>query len=590
LLLFKFLKLRKDVAIDANIKISSITKLTIAQFYGIEYEEFPVRIAEVAMLLINHQMNLLIANEFGQNIDSIPIKQSSTIINGNALKTDWNSLLKNETLYIETTDATLILNEPAVTYQNVHIKTNNLTIIDERKDATKKIQINNYFDYIIGNPPFSGGKIMNAQMRNDVVTVFNNLPGAGVLDYVAAWYMKAAQLIQNTKTKVAFVSTNSIVQGEQVGILWNVLFNLYGIKIHFAHRTFRWRNEAKGNAAVYCVIVGFANYDTTNKIIFDYEDIDGEAIAYPAKNINPYLVDAKDIFIDKKRKPICDVPEIVFGSMPNDGGHLILSNEEKENLELSTPKAIKFIKPLLSAKEFLNNKNRWCFWLKDINFNEYAEIREIYRRIQNVRKYRLDSARPATNKLADFPSLFAEIRQPKVDYILVPRVSSFNRRIIPMGIFDANQIVGDTCLSIPNATLYHFGILQSSMHMAWVKTVCGRLKEDFRYSNEIVYNNFPWPNNITEKQIKKIEELSQFILEIRKSLSLMTLGKMYDFDKTTPELIKAHRELDKAVDAAYRAQAFTSDAKRMEFLFELYEKYTADLFTKVKEKKVKKTN
>jgi len=300
------------------------------------------------------------------------------------------------------------------------------------------------------------------------------------------------------------------------------------------------------------------------------------------------LVDAKDIFIEKRRIPICNIPEISFGNMPNDGGNLLFSDEEKIAFLKTEPNAKKFIKPLLSAKEFLNNNKRWCLWLVDIKPNELDNLKEVLMKVHAVKKHRLDSERLATKKLADFPTLFGEIRQPKDTYILIPRVSSENRRIIPMGFFNKDFIISDTCLAIPNATLFHFGILQSTMHHTWVKNVCGRLESRFRYSNEIVYNNYPFPFNTTLKQIKAIEEKAQKVLDTRLEFPNSSLGKMYDLDKMPPGLVKAHNELDKAVDLAYGPQAFTSEANRMVYLFELYEKYMSDLFAKEKVKKLKK--
>jgi len=548
-----------------------------------EFHALPI--AEVAMWLIDHQMNMLICNEFGQYFARLPLKKAAKIVHGNALQMDWKSIIKKDSIYITAENTTIKLNEPQPEYTTVNIKTNNLTIIDERSDTKERIEIGNTFDYILGNPPFIGSKIMNQNQRDEVIREFGNITGAGVLDYVTAWYVKAAKFIQNTNTKCAFVSTNSITQGEQVGILWNVMLNMYGIKIHFAHRTFKWSNEAKGNAAVFCVIIGFANYDTNNKSIFEYENIKGEAHEIKAKNINPYLVDAKDLLISKRRKPICKVPEIAFGSMPNDGGFLLLSNNDKDEICSRDTIFSKYVRPLLSGKEFLNNILKWCLWLEDFNPGDIAKSHELRVRIDNVFEHRSKSTRETTRKLAQTPYLFGELRQPKNDYVVIPRVSSGDRKIIPMGIFTSDFIVGDTCLSVENATLYHFGILQSSMHMAWVNQVCGRLKGDYRYSNEIVYNNFPWPFEPLEKQINSIEEKASQILRIRQQYSQNSLDELYKSKAMPPALLKAHNELDKAVDLAYRPQPFASEANRMVYLFELYEKYTADLFTKEKKKK-----
>ncbi|OXB08403.1 SAM-dependent methyltransferase [Flavobacterium plurextorum] len=516
--------------------ISDIIWLDVDMMYGIEYEEFPARIAEVAMWLIDHQMNMQISNEFGQYFARLPLKKSAKIYHGDALEVDWEEVVsKNE------------------------------------------------LSFIIGNPPFIGSKIMSQFQRNQIVKEFNNVRGCGILDYVTGWYLKAAKYIQKTKIKVAFVSTNSIVQGEQTSILWGQMLNKYEIKIHFAHRTFRWSNEAKGNAAVYCVIVGFANFDTINKSIFEYEDIKGEAHEIKAKNINPYLVDAKDILITKETNPICDVPKMNFGNMPLDGGYLLLSDEDKRELILKEPSSEKFILPLISAYEFLNNGKRWCLWLVDAEPNELKQMPEVLKRIELVKKFRLASISTSTQKFAAIPSLFRDKNQPDT-FILIPRHSSENRKYIPLGYFFKNNIAGDTCMTIANASLFHFGIIQSIMHLTWIKTTCGRIKSDYRYSKDIVYNNYPWPENPSIKQIKSIEEKAQNILDTRASFPTSSLADLYHPLTMPPVLIKAHTELDKAVDLAYSKQTFTSEAKRMEFLFELYEKYTSELFAKEKKK------
>jgi hypothetical protein len=519
--------------------VREIMLLDVDMMCGIEYEEFPARIAEVAMWLIDHQMNMQISHEFGQYFARLPLKKSAKIVHGDALEVNWEDVVS-------------------------------------KKELT----------HIIGNPPFIGSKIMSQFQRNQIIKEFDNSKGCGVLDYVSGWYLKAAKYIQGTSTKAAFVSTNSVVQGEQTAILWGQMLTKYGVKIHFAHKTFKWSNEAKGNAAVYCIIVGFANFDIKNKVLFEYEDIKGEPLAIQVKNINPYLVDAKDIFIEKRRKPICNVPEIAFGSMPNDGGNFFINENEIDEITLNEPISIEYIKPFIGAQEFLNGQKKYCYWFENVNPKDWNLMPIALQKVKAVEKLRGNSSREATKKLALYPMLFGEIRQPKSNYILIPRVSSENRKIIPIGIFDENSIIGDTCLSIENANYYHFGILNSTMHMAWVKTTCGRLKSDFRYSNEIVYNNYPWPENPTEKQIKTIEEKAQTVLDVRASFPSSSLADLYNPLTMPPALVKAHNELDKAVDAAYSKQAFTSEAKRMEFLFELYEKYTAGLF--VKEKKWKK--
>lgn len=518
--------------------VREIMLLDVDMMCGIEYEEFPARIAEVAMWLIDHQMNMLISNEFGQYFARLPLKKSAKIVHGNALRVDWEEVVPKKAL-----------------------------------------------THIIGNPPFLGHHMQSEEQKKDLHFVMQGIKAAGVMDYVTAWYYKASKYILDTKIKAAFVSTNSVVQGEQVGILWSYLLSNFKIKIHFAHRTFKWNNEAKGNAAVYCVIIGFANYDTNNKYIFDYEDIKGEAHELKVKNINPYLVDAKDILIENRNTPICNVPKMMYGSKPTDGGFYILSNEEKIDFLIKEPNASKFIKPFLSAREYLNGEKRWCIWLVDANPNELKNCPMILQRIEAVKKFRSESVAASTRDYK-YHNLFRQVTQPKDDFLLVPRTTSENRSYIPIGFFSKDFIVSDTCQSIPNASLFHFGILNSTMHMAWVKTTCGRLKSDFRYSKDIVYNNYPWPENPSVKQIKIIEEKAQNVLDVRASFPTSSLADLYSPLTMPPALVKAHNELDKAVDAAYSKQAFTSEAKRMEFLFELYEKYTAGLF--VKEKKSKK--
>lgn len=517
--------------------VSEIIWLDVDMMGGIEYEEFPARIAEVAMWLIDHQMNMLISNEFGQYFARLPLKKSAKIVHGDALEVDWETVIPKEQL-----------------------------------------------SYIIGNPPFIGSNIMKQNQRDQIVKEFENIAGGGTLDYVTGWYIKGAKFIQNTKIKVAFVSTNSIVQGEQTNLLWGLLQNKYKIKIHFAHRTFKWSNEAKGNAAVFCVIVGFANYDTNNKSIFEYEDIKGEAHEIKAKNINAYLVDAKDILVEKKRKPICNVPEIIKGNYYAKSEGLIIEEEDLHYLESNEPNAKKYIKLLIGADEFINNRKRYCLWLVDCPPDELRKMPLVMERVNRVKADRLKSTDKGMQNLT--PTQFRETNNPD-NCLVIPVVSSERRKYIPMGFIDKNTISTNGNLIMPNGNLFHFGVLMSAMHMAWIKTVCGRLKSDFRYSKDIVYNNFPWAENPSEKQIKQIEEKAQKVLEVRSSFPNSSLADLYNPLTMPPTLIKAHNDLDKAVDSAYRTAPFTSEANRMVYLFELYEKYTADLFTKEKPKKKK---
>ncbi len=522
------------------IDVREIIWLDVDMMCGIECEEFPARIAEVAMWLMDHQMNMQVSNEFGQYFVRLPLKKSARIVHADALDTDWETVVPKSEL-----------------------------------------------SFILGNPPFIGSKIMKQSQRDQVVRQFGNADGSGVLDYVSGWYIKAARYIQDTKIRVAFVSTNSIVQGEQTGILWGQMLNRYGIKIHFAHRTFKWSNEAKGNAAVYCVIVGFAGYDTDSKTIFEYANIRGEAHELKAKNINPYLVDAGDILIGKKSNPICDVPKMSFGNMPLDGGHLLLDEQEKNLLISKFPMASQFLKPTIGSNEYINNIKRWCLWLVDVEPSLYRHIPPIIERIQKVKLFRENSVAPSTQKFASTPNLFRDKNLPPT-YIVIPGVSSEKRKFIPMGLLDENTVPTNLVHIIPNGTLFHFGILTSMMHMAWVKTVCGRLKSDFRYSKDIVYNNFPWPQNPAGKQVNAIETAAQKVLDARLDFANSSLADLYDPLTMPPALVKAHHELDKAVDLAYRPQPFATEAKRMEFLFELYETCTADLFARQKPAKVKK--
>lgn len=566
--------------------VSSILWLDVDQFYGIEYDEFAAKIAEVAMWLIDHQMNMLVSEEFGQYFARLPLKKSAKIIHGNALRIDWEMLTNTNSLDVSANRMNIYqVNEPIAHYDTLNVYTKEINIGKTDVPAQDLKWENNTLgkvNYIIGNPPFYGKSLQTKEQKEDMKLVFGKVKGAGVLDYVAAWYYKAAQYIKNTKIKVAFVSTNSITQGEQTGILWNELLHNYNIKIHFAHTTFNWTNEAKGKAAVHCVIVGFANFDVKNKLLFIYDDIKAEPQEKKVKNINPYLVDANDLVILKRRKPICNVSKISFGSMPNDGGNFLFKDDEKIMFLEKEPNADKFIRPLLSAHEFLNGKKRWCLWLKDIKPNELNNLLEVRKRVENVKNLRLNSSRPATQKLADYPTLFGEIRQPKNTYVLIPRHSSEIRKYIPIGFFDTNYIVSDSCLAIDNCSLFEFGVLQSNIHKVWINYTCGRIKNDIRYSNEMVYNNFPWPKNPSEKNIKKVKQQAQKVLDVRAGFPESSLADLYHPLTMPPTLVKAHQALDKAVDLCYRPQAFTNETTRIEFLFDLYNLYTAPLINQKK--------
>ncbi|MBS1622136.1 MAG: class I SAM-dependent DNA methyltransferase [Bacteroidetes bacterium] len=540
--LLKLQGYREEVLKGAQMDASYLIKCNVDQFYGIEYEEFPAQIAKTALWLTDHQMNMKVTETFGEYYVRLPLKKSATILQGNALRIDWQSLI-----------------DP---------------IPFEKGEAV--------YDYILGNPPFVGYAWQNAEQKKDMDAVFAGVNGAGVLDYVTAWYILAAKYIQGKQTKCAFVSTNSISQGEQVGILWNELYNNYKIKIFFAHRTFSWSNEAKGNAAVHVVIIGFANFEIDEKRIFEYEHIKGEPHEIVAKNINSYLVDAKNVFILKRTKPISKVPEINRGSDAIDDGNLLLNLEEKNDLIEKEPKAEKWIRPFLMGKEFLNNIPRFCLWLKNISPQELKEIPLVYERVQKVKLFREKSKRPQTLKAAMFPTLFGEERHPESDYLAIPKVSSENREYIPIGYCSKDIICGDKLFNLPNASLFHFGIITSLMHNTWMRYTCGRMKSDYSYSNTIVYNNYPWPENPSDKQKEAVEKAAQAVLDARSMFPESSLADLYDPNTMPPALVKAHQQLDKAVDLCYRPQPFPNETKRIEFLFELYDRYTAGLFTKEK--------
>jgi len=544
--------------------VHQLIGVNVDQFYGIEIEEFPAQIAQVALWLMDHQMNVRVSEEFGMYFARIPLKSTPHIYHGNALTLDWNVVLPVERA-----------------------------------------------SFVFGNPPFIGKTFQTEQQKSDMELVVRGIKNAGLLDFVAAWYVKAANYLNSvraepveamqgpstgsgrTGVRCAFVSTNSISQGEQVGILWGWLLS-QGMHIHFAHRTFQWSNEAKGKAAVHCVIIGFGASNVDKKTIYEYADIQGEPHATLANNINPYLVDAPDILLESRTRPISAVPEMVYGNKPVDGGHLLLSPEGKAELLEREPQAEKWLRPLLGAEEFLNGKERWCLWLEGISPNELRAMPEVLKRVEAVREFRLHSPKKQTQERAATATLFVENRQPEGGYILVPRVSSERRAFVPMGFLAGHTICTDLNNMIPFATLYHFGVLSSTMHNAWVRYVCGRLKSDYRYSNTIVYNNFPWPdisvgcavrttpgtsqdstNGAHGAPYKAIEAAAQAVLDARAQFPDATLADLYDPLTMPPALVKAHQKLDAAVDAAYGRKNFKNDAARVAFLFELYQKYTS---------------
>jgi type I restriction-modification system DNA methylase subunit len=509
--------------------VKGLLFVDVDQFYGIEIEEFPAQIAQVALWLTDHQMNMKVSEEFGQYFARLPLKKSPHIVHGNALRMNLEEVVKPAEL-----------------------------------------------SYIVGNPPFIGSKMLNEAQSQEMEQIFHDVEGAGNLDYVSAWYKKAATfMLQNKNIRAAFVSTNSITQGEQVGVLWSGLVKM-GVRIHFAHRTFQWSNEARGVAAVHCVIIGFSLAEIDHKRLFDYDSLTSEPHEISVKNINPYLVDAPNILIQKRSAPICDVPEIKFGNQPIDGGHLILSTEEKETFIKKSHATEALIRKYLGAEEFINGTERWCLWINDISPNALKEMPQVLERLEKVRQFRLSSKRPATRDLAAIPSKFAFISHEDVDYLLIPSVSSEKRNYIPIGFMAPHVIASNLCLIIPKATLFHFGILNSTMHMSWVRSVCGRLKSDYRYSNSVVYNNFPWPE-ATDKQRQKIEKAAQGVLDTRAKYPKSTLADLYNATTMPPDLVKAHNMLDRAVDEAYGKASFKNEAERVAFLFGLYQKITSPL-------------
>ena len=696
--------------------IHQAIQLDVDQFYGIEIEEFPAQIAQVALWLVDHQMNLRVGEEFGMYFARIPLKTSPRIVHGNALTLDWNAVLPAERA-----------------------------------------------SYVMGNPPFVGAKFMDDAQRADARAVFDGINNAGLLDFVAAWYVKAArymhplpspasgrgaggegagamtrrpcaplpaaklgfarqlrqtqtdaetliwrmlrnralkdakfrrqhpmgpyildfycaehrlaieldggqhngcerdaqrdawlaaqgitvlrfwnnQVLQETENvlqaiwqalpemislplpspspptplmttlsdrlspqagksplippagegsrmRAAFVSTNSITQGEQVGVLWGWLL-AQGVKIHFAHRTFSWSNEARGKAAVHCVIVGFGFGDVAEKTLYEYEDIKGEPHALHAVNINPYLVDAPDVVLENRRTPICPVPAIGIGNKPIDGGHYLFTDEEKAELLHREPQAARWFRRWLGADEFINGYQRWCLWLGDCPPNELRQMPAAMKRVEAVRQFRLASKSAPTRKLADTPTRFHVENMPASTYLLIPKVSSERRHYIPIGFMHPDTLCSDLVFIVPNASLYHFAILTSTTHMAWVRAVCGRLESRYRYSAGIVYNNFPWPDLPSpgadappspasgrgEKTRAAIETAAQAVLDARAAFPNATLADLYDPLTMPPALLRAHQKLDAAVDRAYGKSGFKSDAERAAFLFEHYQALTS---------------
>ncbi|MBR6481385.1 MAG: class I SAM-dependent DNA methyltransferase, partial [Thermoguttaceae bacterium] len=511
--------------------------VSISQFYGIEINDFAVAVAQTALWIAESQMNKETESVVKFDIDSLPLKSATNIHEANALRISWNGV-------------------------------------------APRGEVN----YIMGNPPFVGARIMSKEQKDDLFEVFGEKwKGAGNLDYVACWYKKAADYMAGTGIRAALVSSNSITQGEQPAILWKPLFKL-GLHIDFAYRTFRWDSEAKSKAHVHCVIVGFSlTPNPKPKVIYD-------PLPERAKNINGYLVDAVDAFVESRRIPLCDVTGMDFGSMPNDGGFLSrYSSETKKEIVSKFPDCEKFFRRLLGADEFINNIERWCLWLPDASPSEIKKYPPIYSAVENVRHLRLNSPRKGTQELAKFPHLFGEIRQPKTRYLLVPSTSSERRLYVPIGFLEPDVISNNANLLIPNATIYHFSVLTSSVHMAWMRAVAGRLKSDYRYSAKIVYNNFPWPEP-TEEQRLKIEETAQAILDVRAKYPDSSFADLYDEVTMPPDLRGAHQKNDREVMKAYGFKPSLTEPEIVARLLDLYQSLTANqpLLPEKKSKRSKK--
>ena len=505
-------------------------KVSINQFYGIEINDFAVTVATTALWISESQMMAETERIVHHDIDFLPLKSYANIHEGNALRTDWHEVCPNP-------------------------------------------------DYIIGNPPFVGASMMSKQQKKEITELFPKNRMAGVLDYVSGWYVKAAQMVQGTDTQCAFVSTNSICQGEQVAALWKPLKEHFGIHIDFAYRTFRWDSEANLKAHVHCVIVGFSCTDSKKeRTIFD----NGQQIK--ADNINAYLIDAPDIYVSRRSKPLCDVPLCTRGNQPTDGGNLIVEEKDIDDFINKEPNSKKFIKRLIGATEFINNKKRYCLWLVDATPAELRSMPLVMERINKVKEMRLASSFGPTRELANVPYRFRETWNPDT-YIVIPRVSSERRRYVPMGFLDKSIIPTDSVIIIPSATLYHFGVLESNVHMAWMRVVCGRLKSDYRYSKDVVYNNFPWPGSlpseegrgaVSDAQRQKIAQTAQGILDERAKYPDSSLADLYDPTTMPYDLLEAHRRNDRAVMQAYGFSTKMTESECVARLFEMYARMTEE--------------
>lgn len=549
-------------------------KVSIQQFYGIEINDFAVTVATTALWISEAQMLAETERIIHQDIDFLPLKPYHNIREGNALRMDWDVIeIPSDipTIYIK--NAHIIYEEEAkwkVSEPVIELDEANIVAGDYQrgmKSNTIKYEVN--YDYIIGNPPFVGARLMSESQKQDVVDIFGkDWKNVGNMDYVCCWYRKATNIMKrNHQCRAALVSTNSICQGEQVANLWQPLMD-GGLQINFAHRTFRWDSEASLKAHVHCVIVGFSYQKVQPHYIYDGER------KIEVANINGYLTDAPNVFIYGRQKPLSEVPEIGIGNLPIDGGNYLFDKDEMEVFIKHEPKSAEYFHPWYGSVEFLHQKPRYCLWLGECSPAELRQMPHCLQRIEAVRKMRLESNRAATRKLGDVPTHFSTENMPDGNFIIVPKVSSERRRYIPMGFMSPDVMASDLVFLIPDATLYHFGILESNVHMAWMRAVCGRLKSDYRYSKDVVYNNFPWPNP-TDEQIAKIEQTAQAILDARALYPDSSLADLYDELTMPVELRRAHQDNDRAVMAAYGFDVKSmTESKCVAKLFKLYQQLT----------------
>ena len=549
-------------------------KVSIQQFYGIEINDFAVTVATTALWISEAQMLAETERIVHQDIDFLPLKPYHNIREGNALRMDWDVIeypsdiptiyAKNAHVIYED-EAKWIAGEPVVEFDDVNVVAGNY----QRgfKSNAKRYEVK--YDYIIGNPPFVGYAYQTKEQKEDLRVLMKGF--GNNIDYVAGWYYKASQIIRNTNTRCALVSTNSITQGEQVAAIWKPMFEKFGIHFDFAYRTFRWDSEATLKAHVHCVIIGFSSCDSQREKRIYLND---NQIIH-ADNINGYLLNAPTIFIEKNSKPLCDVPPMIRGSSPIDDGNLLMTIDEKEEYLKNEPQGEKFLRPFMMGKDFIERKPRWCFWLVGANPSEIKACPILMKRINAVREFRLSSSKAATVQSAETPTLFGEMRPCESEYIAIPKVSSERRRYIPIEYLKADVLAGDKLFQMPHASLYHFGVLTSNVHMGWMRAVCGRLEMRYSYSNTIVYNNFPWPNP-TEEQKAKIEQTAQAILDARALYPNSSLADLYDELTMPVELRKAHQENDRAVMQAYGFPVKSSftESQCVAELFKMYQELT----------------